>query len=59
MFIKLDFFFGKYISLVFGLQNFVIDLIWYCARILFIYLAYAKKISQYVLVEILKFRFGS
>ena len=50
MFIKLDFFLGKYISLVFGFQNFVIDLIWYCIRFFFGYAA--KKKFKHVLVDI-------
>ena len=50
MFLKLEFFFGKYISLVFGFQNFVIDLIWYCVRFFFGYAG--KKKIQHVPVDI-------
>ena len=47
---KVRFFFGKYISLVFGFQNFVIDLIWYCVKF---FLGYAaKKNFQHVPVDI-------
>ena len=67
MFLKLEFFFGKYISLVFGFQNFVIDLIWYCVRFVFGYAA-KKKINMFRLTlslvgtwpaKILKFRLRS
>ena len=60
-------FFGKYISLVFGFQNFVIDLIWYCIRFFFGYAA-KKNFNMFRLTlslvgtwpaKILKFRLGS